>query len=73
MLLENMNIENNIIEFALARLVAQLLLWWLLCDYTGEALKRIIYSIHLLNQFGLGDTQRQARVVFLNLHETAAW
>jgi len=32
-LLENVNIENNVIEFALERLVAQLILWGLLCDY----------------------------------------
>jgi hypothetical protein len=31
--LENVNVENNVIEFALARLVAQLILWELLCDY----------------------------------------
>jgi len=32
LLLEKVNIENNVIEFALARLVAQLTLWGLICD-----------------------------------------
>jgi hypothetical protein len=32
-LIEKVNIENNITEFVLARLVAQLILWGLPCDY----------------------------------------